>query len=85
MTKPRESHERLEPFGMRAVRLGLVTVAQVEKALAVQRMLANAGKPKLIGMVMVDLEMLNTTQLLAVLHTYNEDGHKVAAHDGSPA
>ena len=85
MTKPRESHERLEPFGMRAVRLGLVTVAQVEKALAVQRMLANAGKPKLIGMVMVDLEMLNTTQLLAVLHSYNDDSGKATAHNGSPA
>ena len=67
------AHKRLEPFGMRAVRMGLVTVEQVEKALAVQKMLAKSGKRRLIGMIMVDLEMMTTTQLLAVLHTYETD------------
>ncbi|MCY3019993.1 MAG: hypothetical protein NTW87_13320 [Planctomycetota bacterium] len=70
MAIARTPHVRLEPFGMRAVRLGLVSVEQVEKALAVQKMLRNKGQHVLIGMVMVDLEMLTTTQLLAVLRTY---------------
>lgn len=70
------AHKRLEPFGMRAVRMGVVTVEQVEKALAVQKMLAKSGKRRLIGMIMVDLEMMTTTQLLAVLHTYETDGNE---------
>jgi len=61
---------------MRAVRMGVVTVEQVEKALAVQKMLAKSGKRRLIGMIMVDLEMMTTTQLLAVLHTYETDGNE---------
>jgi hypothetical protein len=53
--------------------MGLVTVEQVEKALAVQKMLAQKRRRKLIGMIMVELEMLTTTQLLSVIHTYEEE------------
>ena len=70
MNNHHEAHRRLEPFGMRAVRMGLATVEQVEKALAIQKMLAQNGQRQLTGMIMVDLEMLTTTQLLALLHTY---------------
>jgi hypothetical protein len=74
-----DSSQRLEPFGMRAVRLGLVNVEQIEKALAVQKMLDKNGQRQLLGMVMVDLQMITTTQLLAVLHSYEIDPsvHKV--------
>ncbi|HYG74117.1 MAG TPA: hypothetical protein VEK08_03850 [Planctomycetota bacterium] len=71
-----ESSQRLEPFGMRAVRLGLVSVHQVEKALAVQKMLDKNGQHQPIGMILVDLEMLTTTQLLAVLHSYDEENRE---------
>lgn len=64
---------RIEPFGMRAVRMGLATVEQVEKALAVQKMLDKNGQHQLLGMIMVDLEILTTTQLLAVLHSYEAE------------
>ena len=67
------STHRIEPFGMRAVRMELVSVAQVEKALAVQKMLAKNGQKQPIGMILVDLEMLTTTQLLAVLQSYESD------------
>lgn len=67
------STDKLEPVGMRAVRMGLVTVAQVEKALAVQKMLDKNGQHQLLGMVLVDLQMITTTQLLAVLHSYEND------------
>lgn len=77
-TVQHDARRRLEPFGMRAVRMGVVTVEQVEKALAVQRMLAKKGQQKLIGMIMVDLEMLTTTQLLAVVHTYETDDQSTA-------
>jgi len=73
MSNQHEAHKRRELFGMRAVRMGVATVEQVEKALAVQQMLAQKGQRRLIGMIMVDLEMLTTTQLLAVLHTYETE------------
>ncbi len=64
-------HSKIRPFGMRAIELGFVTVEQVEKALAVQKMLTQNNQHQLLGMVMVDLEMLSTSQLLAVLKTYS--------------
>jgi len=68
-----EKPQTRDPFGVRAIRLGFVNVEQVEKALAVQKMLAKNGQNQLIGMIMVDLEMLSTTQMLAVLRTYQND------------
>ncbi len=62
-----------EPFGMRAVRLGLVAPEQIDKALAVQRLLDGNGQHQLLGMILIDLGMLTTTQLLAVLRTYSTE------------
>lgn len=59
-----------EPFGLRAVRMGFVSWDQVEKALAVQKKLRERGIHRLIGMIMIELEMLDTTQLLSVLKSY---------------
>ncbi len=58
------------PFGVRAVAMGFVTAEQVEKALAVQRTMDKNGQHQLIGMIMVDLEMLSTTQLLSIVRSY---------------
>ena len=68
-SKPNNEMSGLQ-FGLRAVGLGLVSVDQVEKALAVQKMLDANGQHQLIGMILVDLGMITTTQLLAVLHSY---------------
>jgi len=50
--------------------MGFVSWEQVEKALAVQKKLRERGVDKLIGMIMIEMEMLDTTQLLSVLKTY---------------
>lgn len=57
-----------EPFGRVAVRLGLVSENQVTRALSVQKENAAAGRPhKLIGMVMLELGALGTTELIRIL------------------
>jgi len=75
MSEP-ESPQRLEPFGMRAVSMGLISVQQVEKALAVQKVLDKNGQHQAIGMILIDLEIMTTTQLLAVLHSYEVEKHE---------
>ena len=76
MNKSTGSHAMERLFGMRAARLGLVTMEQVEKALAIQRMLDKNGQHQPIGMILTDLGMLTTTQLLAVLRTYDDHAQK---------
>lgn len=61
---------RSEPFGARALMMGLATTEQIEKALDSQRRLAEHGEKKLLGMILVEMQVLNTTQLLAILKTY---------------
>jgi hypothetical protein len=61
---------RKEPFGARAMMLGLATTEQIESALTRQRSLADRGEKKLLGMILVEMQVLNTTQLLAILRTY---------------
>ena len=65
-----KSQVQVQPFGMRAVQMQFITLEQVEKALAVQTMLDKNGQHQSLGMIMIDLEMLTTTQMLAVLKTY---------------
>lgn len=59
-----------EPFGSRVVRMGFARWGQVEKALAIQKMLDRNGVHRLIGLIMVEMGMIDTTQLLSVLKTY---------------
>jgi len=63
---------RGEPFGARAMMMGFATTDQVETALATQAKLADAGEKKMLGMILVDMQVINTTQLLAILRTYDE-------------
>ena len=77
MHRRTQSHQPLrprpQPFGIRAVQMRFATMEQVEKALAVQKMLDKNGQHQLLGMIMIDLEMLTTTQLLAVLKSYQQN------------
>lgn len=61
---------RHEPLGARAMMLGMASTDQIEHALATQQILAERGEKKLLGMILVDMQVINTTQLLAILKTY---------------
>ncbi|HLX60068.1 MAG TPA: hypothetical protein VKX17_02180 [Planctomycetota bacterium] len=61
---------RGEPFGARAMMMGFATTEQIETALSHQQELAASGEKKLLGMILVEMQVINTTQLLAVLKTY---------------
>ena len=67
-----EKTTRGEPFGARAMMMGLATTEQIETALSRQQRLADHGEKRLLGMILVEMQVINTTQLLAVLRTYEE-------------
>jgi hypothetical protein len=57
-----------EPFGQVAVRKGYVTAEQVTEALSRQLSLTAGGAAhKLIGMIMLEMGALGTTELIEVL------------------
>ena len=61
-----------EPFGRVAVRRGYVSETQVSDALSRQRQLNVDGAPhKLIGMIMLEMGALGTTELIEVLRELN--------------
>jgi hypothetical protein len=64
--------KRREPFGARAMMLGLATTDQIENALDRQKEMAQKGEKKLLGMILVEMQIINTTQLLAILKTYEQ-------------
>jgi hypothetical protein len=64
-----------EPFGQVAMRKGYVTEQQVQDALARQKDLVHHGAPhKLIGMIMLEMGALDTTELIDVLREMNVPG-----------
>ena len=65
---------KTEPFGQIAIRLGFATSAQVQAALEVQDSLRKAGRPRLIGMIMLEMGVLGTTELIEVLRDMNLPG-----------
>ena len=67
-----EKSIRSEPFGARAMMMGFATTDQIESALSHQKALAARGEKKLLGMILVDMQVINTTQLLAILKTYEK-------------
>lgn len=67
-----KTKKRSEPFGARAMLMGLATTEQIETALSRQQRLADGGQKKLLGMILVEMQVINTTQLLAILRTYEE-------------
>lgn len=56
-----------ELFGEIAVRRGFVSAEHVHQALKVQNDTAAGGVRKMIGLVLMDLGMLGTTELIEVL------------------
>lgn len=61
-----------ERFGQTAVRKGYVTQQQVDEALAQQKEITTKGSPhKLIGMIMLEMGALGTTELIDVLREMN--------------
>ena len=61
-----------EPFGQVAVRKGYVTQQQVSDALVRQKDLGHVGAAhKLIGMIMLEMGALGTTELIEVLRELN--------------
>ena len=67
-----EKITRSEPFGARAMMMGFANTDQVERALTHQKQLAEKGEKKLLGMILVEMQVINTTQLLAILKTYEQ-------------
>lgn len=63
-----------DPFGQVAVRKGYVTDGQVGEALAHQKELVATGAAhKRIGMIMLEMGALDTTELIEVLREMNVD------------
>lgn len=61
-----------EPFGQFAIRKGYVSEHQVHDALLFQRRLAEKGeKHKLIGMILLEMGALGTTELIDILKILN--------------
>jgi hypothetical protein len=66
------SNHARESFGRTAVRMGYVTEHQVSRALSLQKDNSAAGLPhKLIGMIMLEIGALGTTELIDVLRELN--------------
>jgi len=64
-----------ELFGQVAVRKGFVSQQQVEDALVRQKDLTAHGHPhKLIGMIMLEMGVLGTTELIEVLRDLRQPG-----------
>jgi hypothetical protein len=66
-----------KPFGERAVALGFVSREQVRVALQKQDELTQKGNRRLIGLIMLEMGLLDTTQLLTILKTYESEKEKV--------
>jgi len=56
-----------ELFGEVAVRLGFVTPHQVQAALKKQKELKHRNQHRLIGLIMLDMILMDTTDLIAIL------------------
>ena len=63
---------KYEPFGQIAIRMGFCAEEDIEKALEVQRGLKVEEKEhKLIGMILLEMRALSTTQLIQILQYYD--------------
>ena len=62
-----------EPFGQVAIRKGYATQLQVAEALTRQQTIAGSGAAhKLIGMIMLEMGSLGTTELIDVLRDLDQ-------------
>lgn len=72
-----------ELFGTIAQRKKYVSAADIEKALLVQKERDRVGSPhKLLGIIMLELGMLSSTQLLDILREMDKR-HKQESHESS--
>jgi hypothetical protein len=60
-------------FGEIAVEKGYAAQEDVEKALAFQRALRQNGKNRLIGIIMLNHDMITNEQLIDILQYYDTD------------
>lgn len=67
-----------EPFGQRAVRLGIATSEQVREALETQKMLAE--KAGLLGEILVEMSWMDPMHYIEVVQEITEK-HEVATRD----
>jgi hypothetical protein len=73
-----------EPFGQVAVRLGFCSQQDIDAALAAQKQLnADQREHKLIGMILLEMGALSTTQLIEILQYYNHS-EKVPVLEDEP-
>ncbi|HUW56210.1 MAG TPA: hypothetical protein VMZ92_06210 [Planctomycetota bacterium] len=64
MTQPK-------PFGQVAIQMGFVTESQVQAALEIQASMEKTRKERrLLGMIMLEMGMISTDQLIDVLKYY---------------
>ena len=78
MTRAEAVKPSREPFGQVAIRKGYATQLQVTKTLTRQQTIVGTGSAhKLIGMIMLELGSLDTTELIDVLREL--DGSAPAA------
>lgn len=62
---------KAEPFGQIAVRMGFVTESQVQVALEIQETMEKTRKERrLLGMIMLEMGMISTDQLIDILRYY---------------
>jgi hypothetical protein len=62
-------------FGDLAVKLGFVSQEDVSRVLVEQDRLEKAGRGhKMMGLCMVEMGLLSTTQLVEILRQYEKDG-----------
>ncbi len=75
----------VEPFGQIAVRMGYCSQEDIDAALETQRQLSAQEKEhKLIGMILLEMRALSTTQLIQILQYY-EHPAKVPTVDDDPS
>ena len=76
---------KYEPFGQVAIGMGFCGQHDVDKALALQADLKAQNKPhKLIGMILLEMGTLSTTQLIQILQYY-EHSARVPSIEDEPA
>ncbi len=68
-----------ELLGQMAIRRGFITKPQLETALRKQKQLAASGRPhRLIGLILVEMGLIGTDQLIALLQEAQHNAHQHA-------
>ncbi|KPK98263.1 MAG: hypothetical protein AMK75_07105 [Planctomycetes bacterium SM23_65] len=71
---------QLKPFGQVAIQMGFVTESQVQAALEIQESMEKTRKERrLLGMIMLEMGMISTEQLIDILKYYETLGHAEGA------